>query len=317
MWVAHAAAGLPGAQARIPVVVVSAACLAAVIGVTVRRTRPFVVTGAVATVALMLILPRVQADAVAAPAGLRITFLDVGQGDATLIQRREAAILVDTGPPDGPVLTRLRHAGVRRLDLLVVTHAQADHDGAAAAVLRALPVALVLDGRDGVRDQPGARMATEAGRRHVRLVAARAGEMLRVGAVVIRVLWPEPAAAQAKADVDPNQRAIVAEAQADGVRVLLTADAESDVLDRLDLRAVDILKVSHHGSADPGLPALLERLHPRLAAIEVGRHNTYGHPSPTTVQALRAGGVAVFRTDRDGSIRVEPSRGALRVQTHV
>jgi competence protein ComEC len=317
MWVAHTAAALPGAQARVPVIVVSAACLATVVGVTVRRARPFVVAAAVAAVAFLVVLPRVQADAVAAPAALRVTFLDVGQGDATLIQRREAAILVDTGPPDGPVLTRLRHAGVRRLDLLVVTHAQADHDGEAADVLRTLPVAAVLDGRDGVRDAPGARMAAEAGRRHVRLIAARAGAVLRIGAVAVRVLWPEPATPQAKAGTDPNERAIVAEAEADGVRVLLTADAESDVLRRLDLRAVDILKVSHHGSADPGLPALLERLRPRLAAIEVGRHNTYGHPSPATVAALRAGGVATFRTDRDGSIRVEPSGGALRVQTHV
>jgi competence protein ComEC len=317
MWVAHAAAALPGAQARIPVVVVSAASLAAVVGVTVRRARPVVVAGAVAAVAFIVVLPRMQADAVAAPAGLRITFLDVGQGDATLIQRREAAILIDTGPPDGPVLARLRHAGVRRLDLLVVTHAQADHDGAAADVLRTLPVAAVLDGRDGVRDQPGARMAAEAGRRQVQLIAARAGEVLRIGAVAVRVLWPAPATLQSKAGTDPNQRAIVAEAQADGVRLLLTADAESDVLERLDLHRVDILKVSHHGSADPGLPALLERLRPRLAAIEVGRHNTYGHPSPATVAALRAGGVALFRTDRDGSIRVEPSGGALHVQTHV
>jgi competence protein ComEC len=318
MWVAHVAAGMPGARANVPVLAVSGACLAAAMGVAVRRTRPFVVAGAIATAAFMVVLPRMQAEAVAAPAGLRVTFLDVGQGDATLIQRRQATILVDTGPPEGPLLERLRHAGVRRLDLLVITHAQADHDGAAAAVLRALPVALVLDGRDGVRDHPGAQMASDARRLHVRLVAARAGEVLRIGTLVLHVLWPEPAAPQTKAGTDPNQRAIVAEADADGVRILLTADAESDVLGRLDLGAVDILKVSHHGSADPGLPALLERLHPRLAAIEVGRHNRYGHPAPTTLQALRADGVTVYRTDRDGSIRVEPSGGgALRVQTHV
>ncbi len=317
MWVAHVAAGLPGATARVPVLIVSAACLAAAMGVAVRRTRPFVVAGAIATVAFMVVLPRMHADAVAAPMGLRVTFLDVGQGDATLIQRREATVLVDTGPPDGPLLTRLRQAGVRRLDLLVITHAQADHDGAAAAVLRALPVALVLDGRDGVRDHPGAQMVTEARRRHVRLVGAHAGEVLRIGTLVLRVLWPEPAAPQAKAGTDPNERAIVAEGEADGVRILLTADAESDVLDRLDLGAVDILKVSHHGSEDAGLPALLERLRPRLAAIEVGRHNRYGHPAPATLQALRAAGAAVFRTDRDGSVRVEPSGGALRVRTHV
>jgi competence protein ComEC len=316
MWVAHTAAGLPGAHASAPAAVVSAVCLAAAIGVGIRRSRPVIVAGAVAVVTFMIVLPRIHADAVAAPMGLRVTFLDVGQGDATLIQRRQAAILVDTGPPDGPVLRRLRHAGVRRLDLLVITHAQADHDGAAAAVLRELPVALVLDGRGGVRDGPGATMAAEAARRHVRLVGARAGEVLRIGTIVLRVLWPEPAP-QPMARSDPNERAIVAEADADGVRVLLTADAESDVLDGLDLGPVDILKVSHHGSADPGLPALLERLRPRLAAIEVGRHNTYGHPAPDTLKALRAGGAAVFRTDRDGSIRVEPSGGALRVGTHV
>jgi len=317
MWVAHAASGLPGAHASVPAVVVGTGCLAIAVGVTVRRARPFVLAGAIAAVAFMVVMPRLRAGAVAAPPGLRITFLDVGQGDATLIQRRSAAILVDAGPPDGPVLARLRHAGVRRLDLLVVTHAQADHDGGAAAVLRALPVALVLDGRDGVRDQAGARMAAEAGQRHVRLVTGRAGEVLRVGGVTVSVLWPEPATTQAKAaGADPNLRAIVAEADADGVRTLLTADAESDVLGRLDLGAVDVLKVSHHGSADPGLPALLERLKPRLAAIEVGRHNVYGHPAPATLRALQAAGATIVRTDRDGSVRVEPAGRALRIQAH-
>jgi competence protein ComEC len=316
MWVAHLAAGLPGAGAGAPVLAVTAACAAMAAGIAWPRARPVVAAMAIVAAALAAILPRGGAQAAAAPSGLRITFLDVGQGDATLIQRRQAAILVDSGPPDGPILARLRQAGVRRLDLLVITHAQADHDGGAAAVLRALPVALLLDGRDGVRDALGMRMASEAARHRVRLLPARAGEVLRVGGVVLRVLWPEPAPPAAKAGIDPNQRAIVAEAQADGVRALLTADAESDVLAGLDLGAVDVLKVSHHGSADPGLPALLERLRPRLAAIEVGRHNLYGHPSPATVRALQAGGATVLRTDRDGTVRVEASGAALRVETH-
>jgi competence protein ComEC len=316
MWVAHVASGLPGAQATVSAWLVGGACLAAALAVTVRSARPAVVLGAVVALALGAVLSRTQAAGLAAPAGLRITFLDVGQGDATLIQWRGSAILVDTGPPDGPVLTRLRHAGVRRLDLLVVTHAQADHDGGAAAVLHALPVGLVLDGRDGVREANGARMAAEAARRGVRLIGARAGEVLRVGGMALRVLWPTPAPAGTSAGADPNQRAIVAEADAGGVRTLLTADAESDVLAALDLGPVDVLKVSHHGSADPGLPTLLQRLRPRLAAIEVGRHNVYGHPAATTVRALLAAGAAVVRTDRDGSVRVEPAAGALRIHAH-
>ena len=84
----------------------------------------------------------------------------------------------------------------------------------------------------------------------------------------------------------------------------------------LDLGPIDVLKVSHHGSADPGLPALLERLRPRLAAIEVGRRNVYGHPAAATVRALVAAGAAVVRTDRDGSVSVEPAAAGLRVHAH-
>jgi competence protein ComEC len=316
MWVAHVASGMPGAQATVPVAMVAVACLLAMLAIASRRARPLAAAALAAAIAIAIVVPRSQAGAATTPAGLRITFLDVGQGDATLIQRREAAILFDTGPPDGPILVRLRRAGVRRLDLLAITHAQDDHDGGAAAVLRSMPVGIVLDGRDGVRDGAGARMAAEARRRRIRLVVPRAGQTLQVGGVTIRVLWPEAAPVLREPGADPNQRAIVAEAEADSVRVLLTADAESDVLGRLELEPVDVLKVSHHGSADPGLPAVLGRLRPRLAAIEVGRNNRYGHPAASAVRALASAGAAVVRTDRDGTIRVEPAAGELRIQTH-
>jgi competence protein ComEC len=340
MWIAHVASGVPGARASVSAGAVVAVCAAAALAVMVPRARAPMAGGAVAALSLVValalapnsalgawlartpvaglaaLLSGASSAGLATPAGLRITFLDVGQGDATLIQWQRSAILVDTGPPDGPILTRLRHAGVRRLDLLVITHAQADHDGGAAAVLGALPVGLVLDGRDGVRDVSGVRMAAQAARRRVRMMAARAGEVLRVGAVELRVLWPASTRGPSDAGADPNQRAIVAEADAGGVRTLLTADAESDVLAGFELGTVDVLKVSHHGSADPGLPALLQRLRPRLAAIEVGRHNVYGHPAGTTVRALLAAGAALVRTDRDGSVSVEPAAGTLRIHAH-
>jgi competence protein ComEC len=316
MWVAHVASSVPGAQAAVPVAAVAVACAVVMLAIACRRFRPVAAAAVLAALAVAVALPRGEAGAATTPAGLRITFLDVGQGDATLIQRGSAAILFDTGPPDGPILARLRRAGVRRLDLLAITHAQDDHDGGAAAVLHALPVGIVLDGRDGVRDPAGARMATEARSRHVRLIVPRAGQTLQVGGVTIDVLWPGAPPVVRDPGADPNARAIVAEARADGIRMLLTADAESDVLGHLDLEPVDMLKVSHHGSADPGLPGVLARLHPRLAAIEVGRNNRYGHPAASTVHVLASSGVTIVRTDRDGSIRVEPAGGELRIQTH-
>ena len=78
-----------------------------------------------------------------------VSFLNVGQGDATLLRRDGVAVLVDTGPPGGPILERLAEAGVRRLDALVITHAQADHEGAALTILRRVPTRLVVNGGAG------------------------------------------------------------------------------------------------------------------------------------------------------------------------
>ena len=75
------------------------------------------------------------------------------------------------------------------------------------------------------------------------------------------------------------------------------------------------MKVSHHGSADPGLPEVLERLRPDVAAIEVGAHNTYGHPTPSTLSALRSAAVPVYRTDQDGTVTLTVEHGAMRIAT--
>jgi competence protein ComEC len=96
--------------------------------------------------------------------------------------------------------------------------------------------------------------------------------------------------------------------------LLLPADAESDVTAALDLPDVDALKVAHHGSADPGLAALLARTRPEFAAIEVGRHNTYGHPTPSTLTTLHAAVPRIVRTDRDGTVRLHVTGAAARVE---
>jgi competence protein ComEC len=100
------------------------------------------------------------------------------------------------------------------------------------------------------------------------------------------------------------------------VDTLLTADAESNVTGSLHAPPVEILKVGHHGSSDPGLPRLLSQIRPKIAVISVGAHNDYGHPSPSTIAALQAvPGLVLYRTDRDGRIVVESDGARISVRT--
>jgi competence protein ComEC len=249
-----------------------------------------------------------------APDELVVSFLDVGQGDATLIQLGATAVLVDTGKPDGPILDRLREAGIDRLDALVLTHAEEDHEGAAVAVVQAYRPRLVLNGSDGRSSDVQRALPAAIAAANTRLHAPAAGEAIAIGRLRFEVLWPPPRAPGAPPAENANDRAVVARLEAAGVSMLLAADAESAVTNPLAPEPVDVLKVAHHGSADPGLPALLARLKPRIAAIEVGSENRYGHPAPTTLAALRAAVPTVLRTDRDGTSRLHARRGRMWVE---
>jgi competence protein ComEC len=241
-----------------------------------------------------------------------VRFLDVGQGDATLVQHPDgAAVLFDGGPPEGGIVRLLRRAGVRRLAVVVATHASRDHHGGLSDVLDRYPVGLLLDGGDGNRDlEPVLRAAR---RRGIRVASAVAPMSLRAGALTISVLSPPPRL-PGPAPEDPNPRAVVAVVSAGAFDLLLSADAESEALLPLDLPDVEAMKVPHHGSADPGLASVLEELTPQIAAIEVGP-NTYGHPTPSTLRTLDRANVTTYRTDRDGTVTLTVKDGRMDVRT--
>jgi competence protein ComEC len=322
-WVAHVAAQPPAAALPVriggPVGLVASyaagAALLVLAGRAWRRVGPrrrlaLPAMLGVALLAVLALLVTQRSPAPPRPSELVVSFLDVGQGDATLLQRAGASLLVDTGPPGGPILRRLEEAGVQRLDALLLTHAEADHEGMALDIVRAFHPRLVLDGGAGWTTvvQRGLRAA------RVRTVAAHAGQELTLGGVRLRLLWPPPPAPGWRPDGNPNDRAVVAVASAGPFDLLLPADAESQVTSPLELPAVEALKVAHHGSDDPGLPALLARIRPQFAAIEVGRDNTYGHPTPATLAALRHAVPQVVRTDRDGTVRLHVEGTKVRVE---
>ena len=308
---ARAVAALPHAQLSAAPLLLATAGLAVVIAVG-RRSRALAV--AVLAAGLVAIAWRAAPDPVLPPpAGMRVTFLDVGQGDATLIQVPQGSMLVDQGPPEANVAQQLRRFGIRELSLLVLTHPQRDHVGGAAEVLSSTRVRIVLDPRLASTVPEERAAIAEAKEQHVRVVTARPGLEYAVGKLRVRVLWPDGPGVPSE---DPNLRATVCLVSYGEVDVLLGADAESPVLLPLRLPPVEILKVSHHGSADAQLPTLLRQVRPNVAVISVGEGNTYGHPTPETLAALEASpGLAVYRTDRDGAVTVESDGHEISVAT--
>ena len=314
---AKAVARLPFAQlssAR-ALVALLAAALAVAVFTRLRAPRPLRVLILLATCSLVLVawVARAGPDPPPPPSGLRVTFLDVGQGDGCLVEAPGVRLLVDQGPPDARVADQLRRLGVSRLTALVLTHPQRDHVGGAAEVLRKLRIGFVLDPRLATTGPEEQEAMREVRRHGVRVVAARAGLVFRIGRLKFAVLWPDGPGFPGE---DPNLRATILLVSYGQVDLLLTADAESPVTLPLDPPPVEILKVAHHGSADQGLPELLERLRPRVAVISVGLGNDYGHPTPSTLSALgRAPGLRLYRTDLDGRVVVESDGVRLWVRS--
>jgi competence protein ComEC len=319
--VARVTASLPSAQvdAR-TIMTLTALALAALILARSARRRLHVgpqrlsvvalLAGAAVVVAAAWIATR-PAPAWNQPAGLRVTFLDVGQGDSTLLETPSARVLVDEGPPEAHVASQLVGMGVRSLSAVVMTHPQRDHVGGAAEVIRRIRVSEVLEPHLAATGPESEEALAAARARKVRVRVARAGTILRAGGLVLSVLWPADAGTPSE---DPNQNAVVLVASYGETDVFLSADAESDVTARLPLHAVEIMKVAHHGSEDPGLSDELRTLRPRIAVISCGRNNDYGHPRPETLAALESSpGLTVYRTDEDGRVVVESDGRSLTV----
>jgi competence protein ComEC len=263
-----------------------------------------------------------------APDRLTVTVLDVGQGDATVVQLPDGrAVLVDAGGTPGAtfdvggrvVAPALVALGAGRLHALAVTHPDPDHIGGAAAVLRDCAPVEVWEGVP-VPPHPARRaLAALAAARQVGWRRLRAGDVLRYGAAEIRVLHP-PAPAWERQRAR-NDDSLVLDVRLGRVSILLTGDigAETERLVARALRpaAVRVLKAAHHGSATSTSAELLRAAKPDVVIFSAGRDNRYGHPAAAVVQRVRASGAQIFRTDEDGAVSVETDGKTTTIRTLV
>ena len=312
-----------------------AAWFAAGLAALVPRGRRRIAPAAVLCLLGLATLPRFGLPGIAPGDGtLRLTVLDVGLGDALVVELPEGgAVVVDAGTAfadysvgESVVVPFLAHRGFRRLEAVVPTHLDLDHIGGFAAVFRDHPVEEFWQGPATAGDtRPAGRfLRRDRRRRGIPVRRLRAGERIPLGGAVFTVLLAGAAAeweAAGEIPPNPNERSLVFALDYAGRRVLLTGDAgepaERLLLARYPeaLRAA-VLKVGHHGSRTASSAAFLAAVRPEVALISTREDPRRRLPFPGVLERLAAVGARVFRTDRHGAVTVEiAASGALRVHS--
>ena len=270
-----------------------------------------------ASAALVIALVAGSAVAVLWPttSGIRVRALDVGQGDAYLVEFDGTTLLIDGGPDPTRLLAELGASlppWKRRIDVVALTHAHADHADGLIGVLERYEVGLAIE---PVGLNPGTvatAWADRIARAHVARRAVSAGARMRVGGATLAVLAP---------DGDPrvDVPSLVLRLERGSFSMLFMGDAteqaQSDLLLSPGSLAARVYVPPHHGAASAYAVPLVDAVRPSAAVISVGAQNRYGHPTPETLAAL--GRVPTYRTDRAGTVDFDQGGNAqLVVRTH-
>lgn len=253
------------------------------------------------------------------PNAPRFYFLNVGQGDSELVflpkvNGGSVTLLIDGGPDAklSSELAKVLPVGNRRIDLVLMTHPQLDHFGGFIDVLQRYEVGAFLGtGRAGTTKAYRELMRIIRERQIPYITLARGGRITYEG-VVIDILSPNKQNLFSK---ELNDSCLVLRIQTAETRALFMCDAgehiERELVAEDDVRA-DILKVGHHGSRFSSSAAFVRAVQPKVAVIEVGK-NSYGHPTKDALARLATVGAQIFRTDKNGMVRLAVERGALKV----
>jgi len=248
------------------------------------------------------------------PSGVRVRALDVGQGDAFLVEVGGRTLLIDGGPDPGRLLAELGASlppWTRRIDVVALTHAHADHANGLISVLERYEVGLAIE-PVGLNPGPVATAWSDRiARANVPRRAVAAGVRMRIGDATLTVLAP---------DGDPrvDLPSLVLRVERGSFSMLFMGDAteqaQADLLLSKESLATRVYVPPHHGAATPYASALVEAVRPSAAVISVGAQNRYGHPTLETLAALSR--VTTYRTDRDGTVELDQGGNQLIARTH-
>ncbi len=253
---------------------------------------------------------------------LRVSFIDVGQGDAALVEFPDGkTMLIDAGPRAGDydsgeriVVPFLRRRGIEKIDYVVASHPHADHIGGFASVFKSFDVNTVLESGQPARDPIYREYADALQKENCRVDTARKGlSAIQMGEAKLYILYPTPAHIDADTShlhANLNNTSVVLKLCYGWTSILFTGDAERDAEEEIVLSYGDflqstLLKTGHHGSITSSTQEFLDAVKPKHAIISVGLHNKFNHPSEDVLGRLRAMNVEPLRTDEEGAIIFE------------
>ena len=315
----HAAASLPFASLSVPefspltlAMLIAATCLT-LLGLGYRQWRWVMVSLLIiGNVALWKTVIRET------PPLCSLTFLDVENGDATLISAGNSHVLVDAGPciknwsAAARILPLLAERKIEALDAMILTHPDNDHIGGATELLQSVPTRHLYSNGDSSRSRTYLDVSLAAAQAGLDFEPLRAGQVLRLSpGVTLTVLSPDSAIMHDQR-LD-NRRSIVLRLQAGSAAALLPGDADSTIEQQLllwgALADIELLKCAHHGSRSSTSGAFLAAASPDEAVISVGKHNIFHHPSPEVITRLNSYGIPVRLTSEAGHMTYVARQG--------
>lgn len=246
------------------------------------------------------------------PQKLRIFFIDVGQGDSTLIITPDKkTVLIDGGGSDSfdvgekVLLPYLLDRRILKVDYVLISHFDTDHATGVAQILGKIDVSSIILTRQLEENDIYRHILSIAKEKKIKLIYVKEGDVLKIGGIKISIIHPEN---KLMINNPMNNNSIVCKVEYNSFSMLLTGDIEMEAEElilrkNINLKA-DVLKVAHHGSKTSTTGEFLKAINPKVALIGVGKNNNFGHPSNEVIQRLKENGTRIYRTDENGEISI-------------
>jgi competence protein ComEC len=239
---------------------------------------------------------------------IRLSFLDVGEGDCLLIESDGHSALIDTGNlRTGPgIIPKLKNSHIEKIDSLILTHPHLDHIGGVFALLTLIPVFSIYDSGDDLKQEQQAddsyRWYAEAVRSNLKYKPLKRDDVIAVGKASLTVLWPPSPMPTS----DWNSNSLVIMLRFGKFSALLMGDGNMGT-ERLLINngpsiKASILKAGHHGARDTGSPEFIKAVSPQLIVISIDNNNKRKYPSPETLARFHESGARIIRTSQNGDV---------------